>query len=244
MHGFGKSDIGKVRVGNEDAFYVNNEGPPPLANLFMVADGMGGHNAGEIASKQAISAFCEYFNENQSFVYTEQFLADALLYANVRVHDHARSNPALAGMGTTLSAVTTDENNLYYAHVGDSRIYVVAAEGMKQITRDHSLVAEMAARGIITPEEAVNHPEKNVITRAVGTDVHVNIDKGYFPIGDVKHVLICSDGLIDMVSDAEILEILARDRSMPDKVNDLIAKANEGGGVDNISVIMMGWTNI
>ena len=244
MRGFGKSDVGKVRAGNEDAFYVNNEGPAPLVNLFVVADGMGGHNAGDIASCQAISAFCEFFNENQSFVYTEQFLADALLYANVRVHDHAQSNPALAGMGTTLSAVTTDENNLYYAHVGDSRIYVVAEDGMTQITRDHSLVAEMAEKGIITPEEAIHHPEKNIITRAVGTDVHVNIDRGYFPIGDVKHVLICSDGLIDMVNDAEIFRILASDAAISDKVNELIARANDGGGVDNISVIVMGWTDI
>ena len=242
MYGFGKSDVGKIRTGNEDAFYVNNKGPEPLANLFVVADGMGGHNAGEIASGRAISAFCDYFNKHKHFVYTEQFLADALVYANTCVHEDATQNPELLGMGTTFSAVTTDENNLYYAHVGDSRIYVVTKEnGIAQLTQDHSLVAEMAERGIITPEEALNHPEKNVITRAVGTDGHVNVDKGYYALGDVKYVLICSDGLTNMVSDAVLLEVLKSDAAISDKVDILIAKANDGGGDDNISVIVMGW---
>jgi len=243
MRGFGKSDVGKVRASNQDVYYVNNEGPPPLKNLFVVADGMGGHNAGDIASDKAVSAFCEYFERNQSFVYTEQFLADALFYANVQVHNHAQENPALAGMGTTFSAVTTDGNNLYYAHVGDSRIYVVTKDGMVQLTRDHSLVAEMAERGVITPEEARNHPEKNVITRAIGTDGHVDVDKGYIPLVDLKYVLICSDGLTDMVEDSDIYDIMAADTLMADKVDILVTKANEGGGDDNISVIVMGWVN-
>ena len=244
MLGFGKSDVGKLRASNEDALYVNNEGPAPLTNLYVVADGMGGHNAGEIASKRAISVFCEYLDKNKHFVYTEQFLVDALLYANSRVHDDARQNSELAGMGTTFSAVTVDENNLYYAHVGDSRIYIATEEGLGQVTRDHSLVAEMAEKGIITPEEALHHPEKNVITRAVGTDGHVNVDKGYFPLNGVKYVLICSDGLTNMVSDAEIFAVLKNDDAMTDKVDILIAKANDGGGDDNISVIVMGWENV
>ena len=242
MYGFGKSDVGKMRSGNEDAIYVNNEGPSPLANLFVVADGMGGHNAGEIASGRAISAFCEYFDKNKHFVYTEQFLADALAYANVCVHEDATHNPELSGMGTTLSAVTTDGNNLYYAHVGDSRIYVVTKENnMAQLTRDHSLVAGMAEKGIITPEEARRHPEKNVITRAVGTDKLVEVDKGFLPLDDVQYILICSDGLTDMMTDTEILEVLMTDAVISDKIDSLIAKANEGGGDDNISVIVMGW---
>ena len=243
MRGFGKSDVGKVRANNEDAFYVNNEGPAPLANLFVVADGMGGHVAGDIASNQAVSAFCGYFDEQKNFVYTEQYLADALGYANARVYGQAKGNSELAGMGTTFSAVTTDGNNLYYAHVGDSRIYIVTESGMSQLTRDHSLVAEMAERGIITPEEAINHPEKNIITRAVGTDGHVNVDKGYIPLVGIKYVLICSDGLTDMVNDADILKILQNGDTMPGKVDDLVAKANGGGGNDNISVIVMGWVN-
>ena len=244
MHGFGKSDVGKVRTSNEDAIYVNNEGPLPLANLFVVADGMGGHNAGEIASKQAISAFCEYVDKHKTFVYTEEFLAEALLYANALVYENAHENSELNGMGTTFSAVTVDENNLYYAHVGDSRVYIFTEDGMGQVTRDHSLVAEMTERGIITPEEALHHPEKNIITRAIGTDGHVSIDKGYLPIGDIKYVLICSDGLTNIVSDAEIFEVIKSDALMTDKVEILIAKANDGGGDDNISVIVMGWTNV
>jgi len=242
MHGFGKSDIGKVRVGNEDVIYVSNEGPAPLANLYIVADGMGGHNAGEVASELAVSAFCEYIDEQEHFVYVEEYLAAALFYANGRVHDNSRQNPELSGMGTTFSAVTADENNLYYVHVGDSRIYIVTEDGLKQVTKDHSLVAEMAERGIITPEEALVHPEKNIVTRAVGTDGHVNVDKGYASVAGVKYVLICSDGLTDMVSDAEIFSILNNDNdTMIGKIDDLIAKANDGGGDDNISAIVMGW---
>ena len=241
MLGFGKSDVGKVRANNEDAIYVNNEGPTPLPNLFIVADGMGGHNAGDVASKKAISAFCEYFNDNSDYVYVEDFLADALLYANVQVHTDAQADTSLSGMGTTLSAVTTDADNLYYAHVGDSRIYIVSESHIMQITRDHSLVAEMTERGIITKEEAMCHPEKNVITRAVGTDIHVNVDKGYFPLDNVKYILICSDGLTNMVVDAEIYDIMMSETKMQEKVDCLIAKANEAGGDDNISVIVMGW---
>ncbi|MDR2182923.1 MAG: Stp1/IreP family PP2C-type Ser/Thr phosphatase [Clostridiales bacterium] len=244
MHGFGKSDVGKVRASNEDAFYVNNEGPAPLANLFVVADGMGGHNAGDVASRKAIFAFCEYIAAHNYFIYTEQYLADALLYANGHVHDEACHNPAMAGMGTTFSTVTTDSDNLYFAHVGDSRIYAITDNGIMQLTRDHSLVAEMAERGMITPEEALHHPEKNVITRAVGTDAHVNVDKGFYPLANVKYVLMCSDGLTNMVSDAEIFDVLKAENSITNKVDILIAKANEGGGDDNISVIVMGWDNI
>jgi len=241
MLGFGKSVVGKVRANNEDAIFISDAGFAPLANLFIVADGMGGHNAGDVASKRAIDAFCEYFNNNSNFIFVEDFLADALIFANSKVHEDAQSNPSLIGMGTTLSAVTTDADNLYYAHVGDSRIYIIAESHIMQITRDHSLVAEMTEKGIITREEAMYHPEKNVITRAVGTDAHVNVDKGYFPLDDVKHVLLCSDGLSNMVSDAEIYDIMVSGVEMSEKVDCLIAKANEAGGDDNISVIVMGW---
>ena len=241
MRGFGKSDVGKVRVGNEDAIYLNNEGPAPLANLFALADGMGGHNAGDVASKQAISSFCEYFNNHKHFVYTEEFLANALLYANTCVHESARNNPEYFGMGTTFSAVTADENNLYYVHVGDSRIYTITEGKMTQLTRDHSLVAEMAEKGLITPEEARNHPEKNVITRVIGTDAHVEVDKGYISLKNLEYILICSDGLTDMLTDNEIFEIIATEGEIPDKIDELIAKANAGGGDDNISVVVVGW---
>ncbi|MCL2376588.1 MAG: Stp1/IreP family PP2C-type Ser/Thr phosphatase [Defluviitaleaceae bacterium] len=243
MLGFGKSVVGKVRANNEDAIFINDTGPGPLSNLFVVADGMGGHNAGDVASGKAIAAFCDYFNDNTEFVYIEDFLADALLHANSQVHAEAQGNPSLLGMGTTFSAVTTDADNLYYAHVGDSRIYIIAESHIMQITRDHSLVAEMTEKGIITREEALHHPEKNVITRAVGTDAHVNVDKGYFPLDDVKHVLLCSDGLTNMVGDAEIYAVMMSDTQMSEKVECLIAKANEAGGDDNISVIVMGWVN-
>jgi len=243
MLGFGKSVVGKVRANNEDAIFISDTGPAPLANLFIVADGMGGHNAGDVASKKAIDVFCEYFDNNSNFIFIEDFLADALAFSNSKVHEDAQNNLSFMGMGTTFSAVTTDTDNLYYAHVGDSRIYIIAESHIMQITRDHSLVAEMTEKGIITQEEALHHPEKNVITRAVGTEADVNVDKGYFPLDDVKHVMICSDGLSNMVSDAEIYDVMMSDAEMSEKVDCLIAKANEAGGDDNISVIVMGWMN-
>ena len=243
MLGYGKSDVGKVRANNEDVIYVNNEGLGCLSNLFVVADGMGGHNAGEIASKRAVSAFCEFFEKNSAFVYIQDFLADGLAHANERVHLDAENMPELAGMGTTFSACTADENNLYYTHVGDSRIYAVKKGELIQLTRDHSLVAEMIEKGDVTQEEASSHPDKNIITRAVGTDLHVNIDKGYFPLDDVKYILLCSDGLTDMLKDGEIAKIMQADDTAANKVESLIAAALEAGGVDNISVIVMGWGN-
>ena len=240
MLGYGKSDIGKLRANNEDAFYVNNEGPGPLSNLFVLADGMGGHNAGEIASKQAISSFCDFITKNTGFMYKQDFLAEALAFANTKVHTDAQSNPQLSGMGTTFSACTISENNLYYAHVGDSRIYIVKDGEIKQLTKDHSLVADLVTEGLISEEEAKNHPDKNVLMRAVGTDLQVIIDKGYYPLNGVDYVLLCSDGLTDMISDQKILDILQEGAEIPDKIDLLITAALEAGGVDNISAIVMG----
>lgn len=240
MLGFGKSDIGKLRANNEDAFYVNNEGLGQLSNLFVLADGMGGHNAGEIASKQAISSFCDFITKNSGIMYKQDFLADALAFANKKVHTDAQNNPQFSGMGTTFSACTISENNLYYAHVGDSRIYVVRDGEIKQLTKDHSLVADLVTEGLISEEEAKNHPDKNVLMRAIGTDLQVVVDKGYCSLSDVDYVLLCSDGLTDMVSDQKILDILQSGGEIPDKIDLLITEALEAGGVDNISAIVMG----
>ena len=239
MCGFGKTDVGRLRANNEDAFYVNNNGPKPLENLYIIADGMGGHNAGDVASSRSISEFCNYVSNNPHIVYTEDYLAAALIDANSRIHASAIAAPHLLGMGTTFSVCTIDKNNMYYAHVGDSRIYVINNQKMLQITKDHSLVAEMAEKGMITEEEARHHPDKNVITRAIGTDSYVNVDKGYFPLDDVSYILMCSDGLTNMVSDADIKSIIASDIDTCDKVDKLVFYANQAGGDDNISVVLV-----
>ena len=241
MQGIGKSDVGTVRANNEDAIYINNEGLGGIPNLFVVADGMGGHNAGEVASRKAIAAFCDFLKSNSDFEYIQDLLAQGLVHANLLVHEEASSNPAYTGMGTTFSACTVANNNLYYAHVGDSRIYIIRQDGISQLTRDHSLVADMVEEGAVTHEEARSHPNKNIITRAVGTDNHVNVDKGYFSLDGVKYVLLCSDGLTDMLNDIEIFEILQAKGNLNEKIDSLVNRALQAGGDDNISVIVMGW---
>jgi len=239
--GYGKSDVGKIRANNEDAIYVNNDGLGALSNLFVVADGMGGHNAGEVASGQAVLAFCEFFAENTDFVLVQDLLTDGLAFANGRIYEGARQVASFSGMGTTLTACCADDENLYYTHVGDSRIYIISDDGMHQLTRDDSLVADMVEKGEITKDEARSHPEKNVLTRAVGTDRDVDISKGYISIAGINNVLLCSDGLTDMLSDDEILDVMKTADTMADKAENLVARALEAGGDDNISVIVAGW---
>ena len=241
MIAFGNTDVGKIRTNNEDTIYLNTEGLGRLPNLFVVADGMGGHNAGEIASSLAVSAFCDYIKNNDDFAYIQDFLSDALVIANRAVHNDAKNNQTHAGMGTTFSACTFDESNIYFTHVGDSRIYIIDDKGFQQITHDHSLVADMVVNGDITSAEARIHPKKNVVTRAVGTDLHVIIDKGYLPFKGVKYVLLCSDGLTDMICDDEIMKIIQTKDDIASKIDKLIAAALEAGGDDNISVILIGW---
>lgn len=239
--GLGKSDVGKIRTNNEDTIYVNNIGFGRLFNLFVVADGMGGHNAGEVASERAVSAFCVFLQNDSQSDSILDFLTAALVDANKHVHEEAQKEPNYAGMGTTFSACTFDEKNLYFCHVGDSRIYAINNEKITQLTRDHSLVTEMVEEGKLTREEARVHPQNNVITRAVGSDLNVAVDNGEFPLEGTDYFLLCSDGLTDMINDAEIFEIMQTNCVLSEKIDKLIARAIEAGGDDNISVIVIGW---
>jgi len=240
-HAIGKTDVGKKRERNEDFIIVKNDIHGPLKNLFVLADGMGGHNAGDVASESATAYFCEYLESKDiNFVYIEDLLADALRYANKKLHEKANETEECFGMGTTFTAASFDDKNLYYAHVGDSRIYCTLTDGfMRQITKDHSLVNEMLSEGSITEEEAKNHPRRNVLTRAVGTDVAVSVDKGYFVLEDVENVLLCSDGLTDMLDDDMIFDIIKSENDLEKCTDKLVNAANEAGGVDNISVILI-----
>jgi len=238
----GKTDVGLKRERNEDFIFCNDANHGPLRNLYVLADGMGGHNAGNVASELATEEFCGYVRSKDAanFTYIEDLLADALRYANTKVHTRSSNDSACFGMGTTLTAVCYDDNNLYYAHVGDSRMYIVTKDGvLRQISRDHSLVNEMLAEGMITAEEAVDHPRRNVLVRAVGTDYAVQVDKGYHPLDNVARILLCSDGLSDLVSDYEIADIINNTPDLDKCAQLLINKANEAGGNDNISVILL-----
>ena len=254
VFGTGKSDVGKVRANNEDTIYVNNEGLGNLPNLFIVADGMGGHNAGEVASAGAVEAFCNHLREISDTINNDadsimDLLTQCLELANRNVHGDAQNTPDHAGMGTTFTACVINEDRLIYAHVGDSRVYLFHdntdsgfdnGEPIVQLTRDHTLVADMVDAGSVTPDDARCHPNKNILTRAVGTDTGVIIDSGIVSLENVKYVLMCTDGLTDMLDDTVMREIITTDSSISEKIDTMIAKALDAGGDDNISVILIG----
>jgi protein phosphatase len=221
------SDTGRKRRRNEDAF-VND---PPL---FAVADGMGGAQAGEVASRLAATAL----RENQVGAPAEQRVVSLIQEANRRVYERSSEDAAVSGMGTTMTVALVEDGRVLIGHVGDSRAYLVRDGRLDQLTEDHSLVAELLRSGKLSPEEAEAHPQRSVITRAIGTDPDVDVDT--FTIepkaGDV--FLLCSDGLTDMIADETILELVERHRDDLDTAaKALIRAANKAGGVDNITVV-------
>ncbi|HUJ56818.1 MAG TPA: Stp1/IreP family PP2C-type Ser/Thr phosphatase [Gaiellaceae bacterium] len=221
------SDTGRKRRRNEDNYVVE----PPL---FAVADGMGGAQAGEVASKLAASAL-----EGGAYGAGGLERVESLIQeANRRVYDRATTDPAASGMGTTMTVALVEGMTVVIGHVGDSRAYLLRGERMEQLTDDHSLVNELLKSGKLSEEEAQIHPQRSVITRAVGTDPDVDVDA--YPVdaeeGDI--FLLCSDGLTDMVDDEDILDVLYRHRKDLDRaVRALVSAANRGGGEDNITVI-------
>lgn len=240
MVGVGKSNIGMLRARNEDSILVSNEAIGVLPNAFVVADGMGGHKAGNIASASAIEGFTEFVkkaeNENEEIL---DVMISAVNYANDLVHRLSQECEEYSNMGSTFIACCIDKSSAYIAHVGDSRLYLYRQGGLTQITNDHSLVAEMVRAGRLTEEEAETDYRRNVITRAVGTDCFVNIDGIITPIQAGDSILMCSDGLSNMVAKSGIKKILDMNVSDEQKVDALIAEANDNGGADNISVIII-----
>lgn len=234
MLAYNKSHIGLVRKTNEDSFVFE----PP--HLFVVADGMGGHIAGEIASKIAVNTVSEYLKEQLITTDPQEILQEAVCQANDRIYNMSGTKPECAGMGTTVSAVYIKGEKIYWSHVGDSRIYLYHAQQLAQLTNDHSLVGELYRSGKLTKEEALNHPNKNILTRAVGTDTVLKVDCGFttWEAGDA--LLLCTDGLTNMVSDEEIqyqLQNLAT--SSKDILDNLVEKAIAAGGFDNITAILV-----
>jgi protein phosphatase len=235
---FSKTDIGKKRKLNQDALYTSEQPIGNLPNLFLVADGMGGHNAGDYASRMTVETIVAQAADSDRKDPAE-ILVDAISAANTFVRNRARENEELSGMGTTVVAASCDGSTLHVANVGDSRLYVAGNGKIRQVTRDHSWVEEMVRRGGMGREEARNHPDKNIITRAVGAEETVNVE--FFTVnldeGDV--ILMCTDGLTNMLEDDEILNILEISRDIVEMAEKLVCLANEKGGSDNISVILI-----
>jgi PPM family protein phosphatase len=222
-----RTDTGRQRHANEDSYFARDP-------VFAVADGMGGAQAGEVASRIAAGAF---EHELASEAPAESQLEAIAQLANREIHELAQRDSARAGMGTTLTSALVDEDEVAFGHVGDSRAYVLRDGELKRLTKDHSLVEELRRQGRLTDEEAEEHPQRSIITRALGPEPEVRVDTMTVPAkaGDV--FLLCSDGLTTMVSDDEIARILTESRSLRSAVNKLIDAANSGGGRDNITAV-------
>ena len=231
MKVFSMTDIGRVRQLNEDSCYQ----PQPGERFCAVADGMGGHNAGEVASALAIKVFSRSMREVQGI--GPDSLRAAVLRANGAVYKAAVEDAAKSGMGTTFSALAVGEGQAYIAHVGDSRVYLIRRGAIMQITMDHTLVEEMVLKGMLTLKEARVHPKRNIITRALGTEPGVEVDLLQLELhaGDV--FFLCSDGMSNMVSDQGILAAAQAGGAWADKLRRLVAAALENGGQDNITAM-------
>ena len=246
----GASDVGRKRKGNEDSLVIDRDN-----NLFVVADGMGGHAAGEVASRIAVDAIREFvaltagnsditwpFGLEESLSYDGNRLKTAIRHANRRVLEAMRERAEYEGMATTVVAVLVQDDTANIAHVGDSRIYLWSGGQLQQLTSDHSWVNEQVASGVISAEEGRHHPLRNVVTRALGGRGELLVDLQSRRLQPRDVLLLCSDGLTTMVSDEEIAGLLAAaGMDLERAVSDLVATANEHGGDDNISVVLLGF---
>jgi protein phosphatase len=242
------TDVGRKRKGNEDSFYVN-----PEQNLFVVADGMGGHAAGEVASKVAVEAINEFvcltggdeeitwpFGLDESISYDGNRLKTAVRYANRKVLEAMKEKSEYEGMATTVAAVLVDGDAANLAHVGDSRIYLYRDGTLSQLTSDHSWVNEQLQSGVLSLDQARTHPLRNVVTRALGGRADLNVDMQVHKAKAGDLLIICSDGLTTMVPDDDIATVLsAAGADLEKAARALVAEANARGGEDNITVILV-----
>ncbi len=237
---YAKSDIGKVREINQDAYYISDS--LDQVQLYMLADGMGGYNGGEIASKLAIQSAKSYIENNFKEIEKDresiiQLVGSSMEYANMVVYEKSKENKDLEGMGTTLEICLIYNNKVYIGHVGDSRIYRIRKEFMRKLTQDHSYVQKLVKDGTITKEEAMHHPQKNMLMKALGCNAFVEPDvmvKGFLK-EDI--LIMCSDGLTNLVSQEEIFKEAKKDIEQAPK--ELVEKANNNGGYDNITVVII-----
>jgi len=242
MRAIGKSEIGMCRTKNEDAIFISDDNFP-FKDLFIVADGMGGYNAGEVASASAIQAFLGYVKKEWDITEKKaevlDFLVEGVSVSNHAVYHKSKESEEFAEMGTTFVVATIQEHKLFVAYVGDSRVYVLREDELRQITTDHSYVMELVKMGNITMEEAAVHPQRNIITRAVGTKKTVEADTSIEDLQDGDMILMCSDGLSTMLTDTEMKDILKKGADLEARAQELVDCANKKGGHDNISLVLI-----
>ncbi|HLW17699.1 MAG TPA: Stp1/IreP family PP2C-type Ser/Thr phosphatase [Actinomycetota bacterium] len=224
------TDVGRVRERNEDAAFAGD-------HVFAVADGLGGHRAGEVASDLALGSV-RALDQAEPRAAAKQ-VADAVRDGNKAVHDRAEGDESLRGMGTTMTAVVISGNTAFIAHVGDSRCYLIRAGQITQLSRDHTLVARMVSEGRLTPEQAEAHPQRSVLTRALGADKDVDVDESRITLIDGDRLLLCSDGLTGMLSNDEIRDYATSGSDLDEICQRLVDAANERGGQDNITVVLI-----
>ena len=237
MKAYGLTDIGQARAVNQDAIFYSIEPVGNLPNLFLVADGMGGHKAGDYASSFTVEKFVEIVPKITS-KNPITILNYTLKEVNARLFRQAQSTPEMEDMGTTLVAGVCTAQEFYIMNIGDSRLYLIN-DTIRQVTRDHSYVEEMVRRGRIDRAEARKHPNKNIITRAVGAAKEIEIDFFKTCIQPGDEILLCSDGLTNMIEDEEIRRIVKGQRDPVEKAEKLIEAANQNGGKDNITVVII-----
>jgi len=252
IESFGITDVGRKRAHNEDSLSISDD-----INLFLVADGMGGHNAGEVASSTAVETIMKFvrrcmedkeftwpFGLNSNLSEEANILLTAIRIANRNVCLRAAERYEYSGMGTTIVGLYMEKDmTAHIAHVGDSRAYLVRKGEIKPITMDHSWVNEQIQKNILTQKDARNHRWKNVITRALGNKLHVDIDLSTIDIEIGDYVLLCTDGLCTMVADADMLQIILNAQGQLEKAcKNLVNAANEKGGLDNITVVLLKFT--
>ncbi|MBO5929715.1 MAG: Stp1/IreP family PP2C-type Ser/Thr phosphatase [Clostridia bacterium] len=231
------TSAGCVRPVNEDAYYVSDPNSSAMV-LAIIADGMGGHNAGEIASGKAVAIVQEEVLAKGDKS-AKEILVKAVDDANREIHEMSKKKKSLSGMGTTITACVAENKYVTVVQVGDSRLYQIRKNSITQITKDHSLVELLVENGEITKEEAKSHPQKNIITRAVGTEKTVESDVYEFKTKKDDVILLCSDGLVNMVEDETILSVVSTAKNLEEAANTLVSEAEAAGGTDNITVILI-----
>ncbi|MBU5473918.1 Stp1/IreP family PP2C-type Ser/Thr phosphatase [Roseburia sp. MSJ-14] len=237
MRAFSKTDKGKRREMNQDYVYTSEGRIGNLPNLCILADGMGGHNAGDYASRYTVETIVDSIEKDEQKE-PVSIIEQAIQRANQAILEKAKTDIDLDGMGTTVVVATIVDNEMYVANVGDSRLYVIGEE-IHQITKDHSFVQEMVRRGELNAKDARVHPDRNIITRAIGGAKPLEVDFFEVELKEKERVLMCSDGLTDMIEDEDILKILKEQKSTADGIECLVETANENGGNDNITVVVI-----
>ena len=238
MRIYSATDVGQKRKMNQDYVFASSDPIGNLPNLFVVADGMGGHNAGDFASSHAVQILVDEIRGDADYN-PVKVIRHAIETANTEIVDQAQKDEKLRGMGTTMVVATVVGHYAYVANVGDSRLYVIQKQ-IQQVTKDHSLVQEMVRMGELSAEEARNHPDKNIITRALGAEETVDIDFFDMKLEPGSTILMCSDGLSNMVEDKKMEEIILNpDEDIVWKGKTLVQEANQNGGKDNIAIILI-----